>query len=100
MLNAVISGKVVDLPAPKPFQSAASEAGESKMLMEAGGHYSLESQGYLVPDTGPCQPWAPGVASPSPHYGHQSPSYQAYFQFPPSAPNNCYGGVDNMVKVS
>ena len=95
MLIVVISGKVVDLPAPKPFQSAASEAGESKMLMEAGGHYSLESQGYLVPDTGPCQHWT----SPSPQYGHQSPSYQAYFQFPPSAPNNCYG-VDNVVKVS
>lgn len=98
-MRLVISGKVVDLPAPKPFQSASSEAGESKMLMEAGGHYSLEPQpGYLVPDTGPCHPWAP-VTSPSPQYGHQSPSYQTYFQFPPTAPHNCYGGVDNLVKV-
>ena len=89
------SGKVVDLPAPKPFQSASTEVTESRMLMEAAGHpYSLEPQGYLVPDTGPCHPWAP-----SPHYGHQSPADQAYFQFPPaSVPHNCYG--DSLVKVS
>ena len=63
--------------------------------MEAAGHpYSLEPQGYLSPDTGPCHPWAP-----SPHYGHQSPTDQAYFQYPPaSVPHNCYG--DTLVKVS
>ena len=91
----VISGKVVDLPAPKPFQSASTEVTESRMLMEAAaghpGYPGLEPQGYLVPDTGH---WVP-----SPQYGHQSPAdHQAYFQFPPATANNCYG--DNLVKVS
>ena len=97
----MFTGKVVDLPAPKPFQSSSSEAGgESKMLMEAG-HYGLEA-GYLVPDTGSGHPWAsypaPGASQSPGVYpgGQQSPSYQSYFQFPSGAG---YGGVDHSVKV-